>query len=109
MASTAYGNGTGCPLGVVTQIMQSLSYMDSDFIDKLKDPSQYVEKITNQITTGNIVDFTENIVEQLVQKTKDEGQFAEDLLGFILNSDKLEHSLAKQKVVATINEIFLTP
>jgi hypothetical protein len=55
------------------------------------------------------VDFTENIVEQLVQKTKDEGQFAEDLLGFILNSDKLEHSLAKQKVVATINEIFLTP
>ncbi|APR99078.1 glycine zipper 2TM domain-containing protein [Wolbachia endosymbiont of Folsomia candida] len=118
VAKTTYGgNGSACVQGSWSQIINSVSEIDSGLMDQCAKHldkeiarKQEMAKQKDSITEENITVFVEDLARKLIQYAEDNPELKEALLDFSMNVVNVEKpediTYEQQKILAKINQEF---
>ncbi|WP_375332095.1 hypothetical protein [Candidatus Tisiphia endosymbiont of Temnostethus pusillus] len=114
MAATTYGDMTACILGTWSQIINSATEINPEFLNKfnkLKEEEAKKEKERTSITESNIQDFNNELAKKLIEFVKEKPELQESLaeLGAAMIDVRKPQdiTIAQQKILAQVNTQFM--
>ncbi|WP_341751296.1 hypothetical protein [Candidatus Tisiphia endosymbiont of Piscicola geometra] len=114
MAATTYGDMTACILGTWSQIINSATEINPEFLNKfnkLKEEEAKKEKERTSITESNIQDFNNELAKKLIEFVKEKPELQESLaeLGAAMIDVRKPQDITteQQKILAQVNTQFM--